>query len=319
MCGSCCPTWRRSPAAGRDRTGRRRAGRAGRDGAGGGRVRDELPYPCVYVRRGGGTAIQRNIGIDAAQGEFIAFIDDDIRLQPDFFERIVAAFRRMCKAAGGIAGYITNQHLDPSTSARWRWYRRLHLFRTYEPGRYDYQTGYPINRYLQPPHDRLKEIDFMGAGCAMWRREVFEGGLRFSEFFKDYGILEDAHLALRARRQWKLFELGTAHCIHLRCQISKPDSRRIARKTASELPLRLRGSGSAANVGAGIPVLARCRQSTWRESSLMRSGGGTKTVCGRRSARRKEFWGRHGCGWRVGRRGLGALIETTNATGRVFV
>jgi len=196
-------------------------------------VRADLPYGCVYIRRGGGTAIQRNIGIDAARGEFIAFIDDDIRLDPEFFARLVTAFRAdELKTAGGIAGYITNQHLDPSTSSRWRWYRRLRLFQTYEPGRYDYQTGYPINRYLQPPHDRLKEIDFMGAGCAMWRREVFDGGLRFSEFFKDYGILEDAHLALRASRQWKLFELGTAHCIHLRCQVSKPDSRRIARKTA---------------------------------------------------------------------------------------
>jgi hypothetical protein len=108
----------------------------------------------------------------------------------------------------------------------------LRLFRTYEPGRYDFQTGYPINRYLQPPHASLKQIDFMGAGCAVWRREVFNTGLRFSEFFKDYGILEDAHLALRAGRRWKLFELGTAKCVHLRCTVSKPDSRRLARKTA---------------------------------------------------------------------------------------
>ena len=192
-----------------------------------------LPYRCVYIRRGGGTAIQRNVGIDAATGNFIAFIDDDIRLEPDFFERMIAAFcEDAAKAAGGIAGYITNQHLDPSTSTRWRWYRRLRLFQTYEPGRYDYQTGYPINRYLQPPHDSLKQIDFMGAGCAVWRREVFDTGLRFSEFFKDYGILEDAHLALRAGRKWKLFELGTAKCVHLRCTVSKPDSRRLARKTA---------------------------------------------------------------------------------------
>jgi GT2 family glycosyltransferase len=196
-------------------------------------ARAGLPYRCVYIRRGGGTAIQRNIGIDAAQGSFIAFIDDDIRLEPTFFERMIAAFREdASKTAGGIAGYITNQHLDPNTSSRWRWYRRLRLFQTYEPGRYDYQTGYPINRYLQPPHSTLKPIDFMGAGCAVWRREVFARGLRFSEFFRDYGILEDAHLALRASRHWKLYELGTAHCIHLRSQASRQNSRRVARKTA---------------------------------------------------------------------------------------
>src|ERR687892_598926 len=52
-------------------------------------MRDRLPYRINYIRRGGGTAIQRNIGIDAATGDFIAFIDDDVRLEPDYFERML--------------------------------------------------------------------------------------------------------------------------------------------------------------------------------------------------------------------------------------
>src|ERR1043166_9876365 len=35
------------------------------------------PFPCRYIRHGGGTAIQRNVGIEAAQGDFIALMDDD--------------------------------------------------------------------------------------------------------------------------------------------------------------------------------------------------------------------------------------------------
>ncbi len=85
--------------------------------------------------------------------------DYDIRLEPDFLEQIMGAFAADSEEAiGGITGYITNQHLDPLTSPRWRWYRRLHLFTTYEPGRYDFETGYPINRYLQPPHNTLKVL-----------------------------------------------------------------------------------------------------------------------------------------------------------------
>jgi glycosyltransferase involved in cell wall biosynthesis len=196
-------------------------------------LRPRMPFGCVYIRRGGGTAVQRNAGIDAASGDYVAFIDDDIRLEPDFFEvmtGIFAADRE--RSVGGVAGYITNQYLNPATSARWRWYRRLRLFRCYEPGRYDFSTGYPINRYLQAPHEGVKELDFMGAGCALWRREVFDVGLRFSEFFSDYGVLEDAHFALRARRRWRLLEAGRARCVHLRCTSGKPDSRRLARKTA---------------------------------------------------------------------------------------
>jgi hypothetical protein len=72
----------------------------------------------------------------------------------------------------------------------------------------------------------------MGAGCAVWSRQVFEAGLRFSEFFKDYGVLEDAHFALRASRKWTLLECGRARCVHLRSQTGRIDKRRLARKTA---------------------------------------------------------------------------------------
>jgi len=168
-----------------------------------------------------------------AKGELVALVDDDIRLQEDFLQRMQSAFVEDTeRRVGGITGYIMNQHLDPATSRRWRWYRRLKLFTTYEPGRYDFQTGYPINRYLQPPHETLKELDFMGAGCAVWRREVFAEGLRFSPFFTGYGILEDAHFALRAGRRWRLLEHGLARCDHLRSPLSRINLRNLGRQSA---------------------------------------------------------------------------------------
>jgi len=192
-----------------------------------------VSFPVRHIRHGGGTAIQRNVGIDAAVGNFVALIDDDIRLEADFFEYILLAFENdTSREVGGITGYITNQFLDPETSPRWRWYRRMRLFTTYEPGRYDFQTGSPINRYLQPPHETLREIDFMGAGCVVWRREVFENGLRFSHFFTGYGVLEDAHFALRAGKTWRLLEHGRAHCIHIHSPIGRINRRQRARVAA---------------------------------------------------------------------------------------
>lgn len=191
------------------------------------------PFRCCYLRHSGGTAIQRNRGIDEARGSLVALIDDDIRLAPDFLAKMAEVFEadREC-TIGGVTGYIDGNYLDPSRSPRWRWYRRLRLFRCYEPGRYDYQTGYPINRYLQPPHEGLREVDFMGAGCAVWRREVFDSGLRFSTFFTGFGVLEDAHLALRASRTWQLLECGRCRCTHLKSSSSRESSREIARKSA---------------------------------------------------------------------------------------
>lgn len=192
-----------------------------------------LPYRCVYMRHHRGTAIQRNAGIDRASGDFVAFIDDDMKLKPDFFEKMLAAFAEdTAGRVGAVAGYITNQYRDPGTSVRWRWYRRLRLFGTYVPGRYDYSSGYPINRYLQAPHDGIREIDFMGTNCALWRRRVFDEGLRFDKFFSDYGVLEDAHLALRARKRWIIWECGRAHCQHLHSPRGRVNQRRVAWKTA---------------------------------------------------------------------------------------
>jgi GT2 family glycosyltransferase len=197
-------------------------------------LRDHLPFDVVHIRHGGGTAIQRNVGIDAARGAFIAFIDDDMLLAPDFFQQALDAMAQDPDlSVAAIAGYITNQYLDASKSPRWRWYRRLGLFSTYEPGKFDFESGYPINRYMQPPHEGIREVDFMGANCAVWRRVIFDEGLRFSPFFADYGVAEDAHLALSARmRGWKIWEVGTARCVHMHSPRARASKRSVARKTA---------------------------------------------------------------------------------------
>ncbi|HYG35079.1 MAG TPA: glycosyltransferase [Clostridia bacterium] len=173
-------------------------------------------FPCKYIRHGGGTAIQRNVGIQCAQGQLIALIDDDIRLEPNFLGEMIRVFSNdASRKVGGVVGYRTNEHFTAETRGRWRWYRRLGLLTTFEPGRYDFRTGYPINANLQPPFSGVREVDFMTTACAVWRRQVFEEGLSFDPFFRGYGMLEDAHFSLRARRKWTLLQCGDARCQHL--------------------------------------------------------------------------------------------------------
>lgn len=179
-------------------------------------LKDTLPFNCVYIRHSGGTAIQRNVGIDAAQGQYIAFVDDDVRLEPPFLRTLVDVFEQPQHAGvGGIVGYRTTSHFSLQSVNRWRWYKRLGLLTTYEPGRYDYETGYPINANLQPPFSGVRPVDFMTTACALWRREVMDAGLRFDHFFRNYGILEDAHFSLRAGKTWKLLQCGDALCEEL--------------------------------------------------------------------------------------------------------
>lgn len=194
------------------------------------RLAPEQPYGIRYIRHGGGTAIQRNVGIDAAQGEFLAFVDDDIRLEPDFFERILAVFSSPgAETVGGVVGFRTNEGVDGS-SGRWAWYRRLGLLRTWEAGRYDYATGYPINANLAAPFRGVREVDFATSSCTVWRRAVTDRGLRFDPFFADYGVLEDAHFSLRAGRDWRIWQCGEARCVHLRSPRSRANRRRLGYK-----------------------------------------------------------------------------------------
>jgi len=191
-----------------------------------------LPFAVEYIRHDRGTAIQRNAGIERASGEFIALIDDDVRLEPDFLRAMLCVFEEdKQRRIGGIVGYRSNQYFEPASRQRWRWYRRLGLLTTYEPGRYDFQAGYPINANMQAPFTGVKEVDFMTTACAVWRREVTESGLRFDPFFRDYGVLEDAHFALRAGRSWQLLQCGDAHCMELRSPNGRVDSRKLGYKS----------------------------------------------------------------------------------------
>ncbi|MCO6509288.1 MAG: glycosyltransferase [Aridibacter famidurans] len=195
-------------------------------------VERELPYRVSYIRQGGGTAIQRNAGIDSASGDLVAFVDDDVRLEDDFLEVIAREFANDEEAViGGIVGYRTNEHFRAEDSERWRWYKRLKLLKVYEPGRYDFDTGYPINTSLQEPFEGTRLVDFMTTACAVWRKEVFDSGLRFHTFFSDYGVLEDAHFSLRAGREWMLLQSGDAHCVELRSPHGRVSRRKIGFKS----------------------------------------------------------------------------------------
>lgn len=192
----------------------------------------QTPFAVEYCRKTGGTAIQRNYGIDRANGNLIAFIDDDVRLEKDFLSNISGAFLRdKDSEIGGITGYRSNLFFDRNESERWRWYGRLKLLSTYEPGKYDFETGYPINNNMQAPFEGTRPVDFMTTACTVWRKKVFESGLRFDHFFVDYGVLEDAHLSLRAGRNWKLLQCGSARCVELKSPHGRVSHRKIGFKS----------------------------------------------------------------------------------------
>lgn len=197
-------------------------------------VIDRYTFKINYIRSNGGTALQRNHGIDAAKGEFIAFVDDDVRLEKDFLSNIIDVMQNdESKKVGGVVGYRSNEYFDANDSERWQWYKRLGLLSVYEPGRYDFASGYPINNNMQPSFSGTRTVDFMTTACAVWRREVLDAGLRFDSFFRDYGVLEDAHFSLKAGREWQLLQCGDARCEELRSPNGRVGRRKIGYKSVA--------------------------------------------------------------------------------------
>jgi len=198
-------------------------------------VISSFPNPMNYYRRQGGTAIQRNFGIDFASGDILLFVDDDVRLNPNFIAEICTHFEKdLDKRIGGITGFRKDRYLNMSTNNRWIWYRRLRLLTIFEPGKYDYKTGYPINNNAQAEFNGVREVDFMTTACTAYRGEVFQNNFRFDPFFVGYGILEDAHLSLRIKQKgFNLLQCGDATCVELKSKTGRTDMKIIGERTVT--------------------------------------------------------------------------------------
>ncbi|HEY3975200.1 MAG TPA: glycosyltransferase family 2 protein [Candidatus Sulfotelmatobacter sp.] len=81
------------------------------------RDRVRLNYVLNPAITGGAQA--RNRAMDIADGAIWLFLDDDVYLEPDFIEQLLAAYRQF-PAAAGVSGIVTNYSLPPWSALAWR-------------------------------------------------------------------------------------------------------------------------------------------------------------------------------------------------------
>ena len=65
----------------------------------------EISYCCRRDIRGAAAA--RNVGIDVSTGDVLVFLDDDVLLDSDFLESLLAAYQQFPEA-GGVSGVVIN-------------------------------------------------------------------------------------------------------------------------------------------------------------------------------------------------------------------
>jgi len=150
------------------------------------RVRAELP-DTVAVHNGEerGLSGARNSGVAAAQGEFVAFLDDDAVAEPDWLERLTGSYASGVIGVGGAVLPL--------------WIRgRPRSF----PAEFDWVVGCT---YEGMPKTTSRVRNFIGANMS-FRRDVFAGVGGFRSGVGRVGTrpvgCEETELCIRALRRW---------------------------------------------------------------------------------------------------------------------
>jgi GT2 family glycosyltransferase len=162
----------------------------------------------LYRRVAPGLPGQRNAGLAAVSGEIVLFLDDDVTLEPEFLEKLLAAFDD--PAVAGATGVITNQFLPPAYARAFQW-----LFRQvrYAPRSYLQRSGLPT--FLYQPEARA-DVEIL-TGCNMaFRREVLGG------FDERINYFDDDDISLMVGRSRRLVQVPSARLEHRLATSARP-------------------------------------------------------------------------------------------------
>ncbi len=188
-----------------------------------------------------GLTRQRNYGLRLLSEDIqvVAFLDDDVILEPDYFEKLFETYKIHPDAigVGGIDlkenGYFKKKEgvsydnfkfyeLDGwirKESSRNKARKILGLISDLNPGLIpDFSHG----RSVLPPNGKIYEAEHFMGGIASYRREIFDH-IKFSTFFDGYSLYEDFDFCVRALKYGKLYVNTNAKVWHYHEPSGRPD------------------------------------------------------------------------------------------------
>lgn len=154
-----------------------------------------------------GAAAARNAGLEIAQGDLVAFWDDDVLAERDVLARLVAHYQRSPRLSG-IAPVITN-YAPPS-----RLGRILHGVFGLGPLRDERQPVYWFWRRFPP--GRLVPVRMFTGALMSFRREAV-GAVRFDRRYRGASVGEDVDFCWTLGARGARFAIATdARIVHNR-------------------------------------------------------------------------------------------------------
>lgn len=171
-----------------------------------------------------GLTKQRNYGIERIGDgiEIVCFLDDDIVLEPTYFEEILKTYGKFPEALG-VGGYIVNEVSwkkadEPFTPTINQFYydgyirsdgsryvirKKLRLDADRPPG---FLPTFSHGRSISflPPSGKIYQVEQLMGGVASYKTEALKTQ-KFSEYFEGYGLYEDADYTLRLSKKGHLY------------------------------------------------------------------------------------------------------------------
>jgi glycosyltransferase involved in cell wall biosynthesis len=189
-----------------------------------------------------GLTKQRNFGIEKVNSEMniVCFLDDDIVLESDYFENLIATYELFPDALG-VGGTIINEstwefidenYIPKITEFYYDCWKKKDGIRFVIrkifgldsdklPG---FMPDFSHGRSLGfiPPTDKIYKVEQLMGGVSSFKKSVFST-FKFSTYFEGYGLYEDADFTLRVSKTGALYLNTKAKLNHYHDSSGRPN------------------------------------------------------------------------------------------------
>jgi glycosyltransferase involved in cell wall biosynthesis len=172
----------------------------------------QLAVEVVVVASRPSTAAQRNLGAREVETPVVLFLDDDVRLPPDYAETLLARWEAAgLEALGGVAG---TPAVVPRQGPVSRALRRLLMLNYVDPSGEAMTLRRSGNvRYVPEPRGAVR-VPALGAGATAYRTDLVRAH-PFDERFEGYAPGEDLEMAFRVGHAAPIMQTPEVRWTHL--------------------------------------------------------------------------------------------------------
>jgi GT2 family glycosyltransferase len=171
-----------------------------------------LAVEVVVVASRPSTSAQRNVGAREVETPVVLFLDDDVRIPPDYAETLLARWEAAgLEALGGVAG---TPAVVPRQGPVSRALRRLLMLNYVDPSGEAMTLRRSGNvRYVPEPRGAVR-VPALGAGATAYRTDLVRAH-PFDERFEGYAPGEDLEMAFRVGRAAPILQTPEVRWTHL--------------------------------------------------------------------------------------------------------